>query len=164
MENDSCNLANELEQIKAIAKSGNRNEAIALIDELARVHPREDAIWAARAFVNDREGEWAAAIVDWSKAIDICKEPHYYYMRGICLFQTKDYRNAICDFTKLIELCHVYKSDYYRESAYLFRADAHIRLGEFADARSDCLQVRNDMRTWTDKIRTRADILAECEP
>jgi tetratricopeptide (TPR) repeat protein len=155
-------LAIELEEIKDIAKTEDYIEALRLVDDLILHNSHEDKIWATRAFINSRKGDREAAIVDWSKAIGLCEEPHYFYMRGHDLFNVGRYREAISDFTKVIALCDMYKSDYYRGPAYFFRADAHVRLREFDEARLDCAYVRDDMQTWTDKLRTRADILAEC--
>ena len=152
----------ELEKIKDLAKTGNYSEALLLLDDLIRINSKEDKLWAARAFVNTHQGNSEAAIDDWSKAIQLNKEPHYFYMRGISRFQVSQYRSAISDFTAVIELCDKYKSDYYRSPAYFFRADAYLRLGEFDQAKSDCVHVPDNTQTWTDKLRTKADILAEC--
>lgn len=145
-----------------MATSGNYFDALLLLGDMVRHNPQEDKIWATRAFVNTHQGNLEAAVVDWSEAIRLREEPHYYYMRGINFFQMGHYKKAVLDFTRVIELCGVYESDYYRAPAYFFRADAHLRLKQFEQAKSDCMHVRDDMQTWTDKLRTKADILAEC--
>jgi tetratricopeptide (TPR) repeat protein len=155
-------LKNELGKISALGKAGNYAEAIQRLDELAAANPNEPKIWAERAWVNARQGKPEAAIEDWSEAIALREEPHYFYMRGIDWFGMGRYKEAVSDFTKVIELCDFYKSDYYREPAYFFRADAYLRLKEFMKAQRDCSHVSDGMRTWADKIRCKADILAEC--
>src|SRR6267143_1063798 len=116
------------------------------------------------ACVNSHRAHNEAAITDVSKAIAICdKEPDYFYTRGILFFGEGNYRDAVADFTKVIELCDYHKSDYYREEAYFFRADAHVRLKEFERAKADCHYVRDGIRTWTDRLRTKTEILAECQ-
>jgi tetratricopeptide (TPR) repeat protein len=162
MATNSDTICMELQRIKDIATKENHAEALRLLDGLLRLDPQEHKTWAVRAFVNEHQGDKAAAINDWSQAILFCEEPHYFYMRGINLFQLGRYKEAILDFSKVITLCDLYNSDYYRGPAYFFRADAHLRLGEFEKARLDCANVRDDMQTWTDKLRTKADILAEC--
>jgi len=163
MSNNHDNQIDEMRGIRDLADIGNYEEALRLLDELAVRYPREAKIWVERAAINGRQKDIGATIADWTKAIELCdKEPHYFYMRGIEFFALSQYRSAISDFTKVIELCDFYNSDYYKGPAYFFRADAHLRLGCFEQARSDCMHVRDDMRTWTDKLRTKADILAEC--
>lgn len=162
MENKSSNISLELERASDMARAGNYEEAFLLLDMLVRGNAQHADTWAVRAFVNAHQGNRAAAIVDWSKAIALYEEPHYFYMRGTNLFQLGEFREAIADFTRVIQLCDVYKSDYYRGPAYFFRADAHLRLMEFDEAESDCTHVRDDMQTWTDRLRTKAEILAGC--
>jgi len=89
-------------------------------------------------------------------------EPDFFYTRGRLLFEETRYRDAVSDFTKVIELCDYHSSDYYRGGAHIFRADAYVRLKEFDKAKADCKHVKDDKPIWTDKLRTRADILADC--
>ena len=156
-------MIEELKQVEELARQDNYSEAILRLDEIQKAAPREARVWATRAYVNSRMGDRDEALASWTQAIALCdREPHYFYMRGIEFFHLSRYREAIADFTKVIELCDFYSSDYYRAGAYIFRADAHLRLREFDQAKSDCDHVPDDMRTWTDRIRTKAEILALC--
>jgi tetratricopeptide (TPR) repeat protein len=155
-------MKEKLEQITELAKREDYPTALALIDKLTAEFPNEAKVWTTKAFVNGHKGDLTAAVDDWTKAIKLVEEPHYVYMRGIELFKLRKYKEAVSDFTRVIELCDFYKSDYYREGAYFFRADAYVRLKQFEKARADCLHVNDDMRTWTDKLRTKTEILAEC--
>lgn len=159
----SDTLKAELRQIENLATAGRHADALRRLDELASDYASEGRIWASRAYVNGHGGNRVAAIADWSRAISLCdKEPHYLYMRGIDFFGIGKYREAVADFTKVIELCDYHKSDYYREPAYFFRADSYLRLGEFERAKSDCLHISEEMQVWTDILKCKADILAEC--
>jgi tetratricopeptide (TPR) repeat protein len=163
MPSNDDKLTGELQEVKDLIQVDNNTKALELLDALSVRYPHEARIWVLRASLSGSQRDRERAIADWTKVIELCdKEPHYFYMRGIELFGLGQYRNAIPDFTQVIALCDVYDSDYYRGPAYFFRADAHLRLGEIEEAKSDCLHVRDDMSTWTDKIRTKADILAEC--
>lgn len=153
----------ELRHIEVLAKSDDYAEALRRLDDLAAVFPKETKVWATRAYINERKGDSGAAIADWSKLINLSnKEPHPFYVRGILFIRVARYREAVADFTKVIELGDFYNSDYYREPAYFCRADAYSRLGEFEKARLDCIHVRDDMQTWTDRLRTKAGVLADC--
>lgn len=156
-------LEAELKQIKAMANADQYEEAFRGLDVLAAAFPREAEIWIIRAYVNRRQRNLEAAIADWSTAIGLCdKEPHYFYIRGLNHFGLRHFKQAVSDFTQALELCDFHNSDYYREATYFVRADAYLRLGEFDKARSDCAHVQDGSKTWTDKLRTKEDILAEC--
>jgi tetratricopeptide (TPR) repeat protein len=163
MEENEQSLVRELELIKRFARQDNYAEAIQRLDETEEAFPNEVRVLITRAYVNGRKGAREEAVANWTKAIALCdKEPHYFYSRGIEFFRLGRFRDAIADFTRVIELCDFYRSDYYRADAYFFRADAHLRLGEIEQVKSDCAYLRDDMQTWTDRIRTKAEILAEC--
>lgn len=136
-----------------------------MLDDLLAREPDFHQAWAKRAYVNDAKGELQAALEDVSRAIAISSlEPAYYDKRGRYLFQLHKYRDAVADFTRVIELCDQHKSDYYRACAHFARADAYIRLGEYEKAKFDLENVTDDHRAWTDRLRTKQDLLAECFP
>src|SRR5689334_6881992 len=156
-------LSCSLNKIAALADAGKFEEALQGTENVLEQFPSRPEVWQLRAHIFRQQGDIGRAINERTKAIELSgKEPHYFYMRGIDLFGLGKYEQAVSDFTKIIELCDYYKSDYYREGAYFFRADAYVRLKEYELARADCARVRDDFRTWTDRIRTKTDILAEC--
>jgi tetratricopeptide (TPR) repeat protein len=157
------NLDDGLCRARRLAVADDYVGALQCLDGLAARHPEEAALWACRAYVEERRGDRNGAIACWTKAIALSgEEPHYFYMRGVNWFGLQKYPEAVADFTRVIELCDHHNSDYYREGAYFFRADSHLRLNEFALARADCLHVSDGMCTWTDRLRQKADILREC--
>ncbi len=155
-------LESQLKEIEERIRQGDP-DVVLRMDEVAASYPEVAAIWTLRAHFHSQQSNSAAAVADWSKAISICnKEPHYYYMRGIALFRMSEYDRAVLDFTTVIEFCDLHQSDYYREPAYFFRADALVRIRRYEEAKSDCQHISDSMTTWTDKLRTKADILREC--
>jgi tetratricopeptide (TPR) repeat protein len=159
----SKTLRAKFHEIEEQAVAGDYTAALRRLDELTREFPSEYLVWATRAYLNGRRGARDEAIADWSKAIALCNtEPHCFYMRGIDLFALRKYAEAASDFTRVIELCDLHESDYYREGAHFFRADTYVRLGEYEKARLECLKVSDQFRTWTDGIRCKADLLAQC--
>ena len=162
--NDYDNLREVLDKIQSRASDGALAEALLNTEELIEVYPNEPAVWNLRGYIFGQQGEILKAIDARSTAISLCdKEPHYFYMRGIDLFSLGKYTEAISDFSTVIELCDYYKSDYYRAGAYFFRADASVRVGDYSRARVDCAHIEDGMTTWTDKLRSKADILADCQ-
>src|SRR6267154_4150778 len=138
-------LISELKQIKAEAMADNYDEALRSLDVLTVTFPMEAELWCTRAYVSGRQGNREPAVAAWSKAIELCdKEPHYYLGRGANYFRLKQFDSAIADFTRVIELCDFYNSDYYRVAAYLFRADAYARIKRYDKAKADCAQISDN--------------------
>lgn len=42
------------------------------------------------------------------------------------------------------------------------RADAFVRIKEFDKAKNDCDCILGEYKTWTDRLRTKHDILSDC--
>jgi hypothetical protein len=62
-----------------------------------------------------------------------------------------------------LEVCERYKNDAYREELHFWRAEALLRLGKKQEALTDLAHVYdNDFASWTYKLRTKADLLADC--
>jgi tetratricopeptide (TPR) repeat protein len=92
---------------------------------------------------------------------DPADEPHYYFMRGWKRLRLNQLNDAVADFSKTIALSDEYKSDYYRDPAYLARAEAYLRLGRMDEAAADCERVANAEMTWPG-VRSKNSILATC--
>jgi tetratricopeptide (TPR) repeat protein len=156
-------IHSELKEIEKLARSENYHEALRRADALAARYPDDPGIWAARGYVNGRQGDLPAAISDLSRCIDLGgNEPDDFFTRGRFLFKAGRYAEAALDFTRVLQLCDSYNSDYYRQAAYFFRADAYVRLSQYDKARADCCRVVDRGPIWTDKLRTIDDIMDEC--
>jgi len=154
---------NALQLVETMAEGGKYAAAIARLDELGRCYPADPRVSATRAYVMGHQGDHQAAVECWSRAIALLdEEPHYFYMRGIHLFALGRFRQAVVDFTEVVRLCDHHGSDYYRAPAHFFKADALLQLGELRMAEAECAQIPEDMQVWTDRLRTRANILADC--
>ena len=160
----SENLKRAFSEIDELARAEDYGEALRRVDGLAESHPNEPWVWSKRAFIKIQQGEVRTAITDLTKAISMCElEPAFFFKRGRLFFDEGRYREAVSDFTKVIELCDYHKSDYYREGAFFRRADAYVRLREFEKAKADCRHVKDGMSICTEEMRSKEDILAECE-
>jgi tetratricopeptide (TPR) repeat protein len=156
-------MKEDLAKIECLAGKERYEEAITCLDELLEKYGNQSQVWELRAHVNALQGNSEAAVADLSRALKLkSDEPHPFYIRGIHLIKVARYKEAVADFTKVIELCDFYKSDYYREGAYFFRAEAYLRLGLYDMARTDCKHVRDDFSTWIDGMRSKQDILHQC--
>jgi tetratricopeptide (TPR) repeat protein len=163
----SC-MNNSLEAIlresEQLCRQKAHTQALKILDEVLESEPQCYQAWAKRAYVHDAMGDLRNALEDISRTITICAlEPAYYDKRGRYLFRLQRYWDAVADFTRVIELCDFHKSDYYRCPAYFARADAYIRLGEYEKASIDLASVPAGHRAWTDRLRTKQQLLEECQ-
>jgi tetratricopeptide (TPR) repeat protein len=152
-----------ISKAKELAKVHDEEGAMSLATELVQQYPQEMRVWSLRAYLHGLQGNYTEAVADLTRAIEINPaEPHYFYSRGRYRFGLSDNPAAIEDFSKGLDLCDRYKSDYYREELHFWRAEALLRLGKKHEALSDLAHVSDDFRSWTDKLRTKAELLADC--
>jgi tetratricopeptide (TPR) repeat protein len=144
-----------------------RNEdaaAMPMANELVEQYPKETKVWAFRGYLYARNRNHAEAVADLTRAIEIDPmNPFYFFSRGRYQFALGDDRSAIDDFAAGLALCDQYNIDDYREELHFWRAEALLRLGKKREALSDLDHVHEDtFRSWTYKLRTKADLLADC--
>lgn len=169
-------LDNLIAKAKELARKDEAEKAMALANELTTQHPDELRVWSLRAYLHGRSGNYAEAVADFTRAIEInAKEPELgldkgiltavdlLFNRGADSFALGNNQLAIDDFTKGLDLCDRYGSDDYRETLLFWRAEALLKLGKKREALSDITQVRDDFSFWTYKLRTKSDLLADCQ-
>jgi len=158
----TSNLDDFIAKAKQMAENDHTG-ALSLANELAEKNPNEMKVWILRGYLHELSDDYDEAVVDLTRAIEINPmEPRLFYSRGRYRFALSDDRLAIDDFTKGLELCDRYKKDDYREELFFWRAEALLRLGKKREALSDLAHVPGDYTSWTYKLRTKADLLADC--
>ena len=156
-------IDNIIAEAKGLARRHENARAISLADELVRQHPNEMKAWLLRSYLHELAAEYVHAISDLSKAIEInSMEPHLFYNMGRYHFLVDDVEASIQDFSKALELCDFHENDYYREELHFWRAEAFLRLGRKRDAMTDVSSVRDDFKSWTYMLRTKQDLLRDC--
>jgi tetratricopeptide (TPR) repeat protein len=151
-----------IEKAKRLAKSDDIGSALEVLDELIAGNPERPEVWATRAQIR-RRIDSNGADQDLTRAIDLqAAEPHYHFIRGWYRLLSNRPDGAVADFSTAIELSDKFKSDYYRDPAYLGRAEAHLRLGHIGEAVADCEHIANADMTWPG-VRSKKTILASCE-
>jgi hypothetical protein len=89
-------------------------------------------------------------------------EPHLYFTRGRYRFALNDNLGALEDFSKGLQLCDHWNSDYYREEILFWRAETLLRLGKKEDALIDLARVSDDFSSFPYKLRTKRELTADC--
>jgi tetratricopeptide (TPR) repeat protein len=159
----ASHLDDLISKAEELAKHRDGEGAMSLANELVEQYPNDMKVWSLRAYLHERNNDYAEAIADLTRAIEInAAEPHFFYSRGRYNFALGSDQPAIDDFSKGLDLCDHYKSDYYREELHFWRAEALLRLGKKHEALSDLAHVSDDFRSWTYKLRTKAELLGEC--
>ena len=167
---------NLIAKAKELARKDEDEGAMALANELAARYPNEMKVWSLRAYLYGRSGNYAEAVADFTRAIEInatesgeltldkgvLTAVDLHFNRGADSFALGDNQSAVDDFTKGLDLCDRYGSDDYRETLLFWRAEARLRLGKKQEAILDLAGVRDDFKFWTYKLRTKADLLADC--
>ena len=122
-------MNSELRQISKLARADKYEEALQRLDALLTKHPAEPAVWSLRGYTNNSKGDLLSAVSDLTECIKFRRnEPDDFFTRGRILFKAGRLEEAIVDFTRVLQLCDDHRSDYYRQAAHFFRADAYVRL------------------------------------
>ncbi len=157
-------LGQEILRAKELARSGDADGAAQLADELIAAHSEEMQVWLLRGYLHERADNHVAATADLTRAIELnASEPHLFHTRGRHRFQLGDNEGAVEDFDSGLELCDRLENDYYREELHFWRAETLIRLGKIQRALQDLSRVHDDYRTWTHQLRTKGDLLKDCQ-
>lgn len=168
-------LSTLIEEAESMARQEQYEAAISLADELVTKYPDEVRVWSLRAYLHRRKHDYAEAASDLTQAIKINENRpegefkknvlttiDLFINRGADRFALGDNQSSINDFTRGLDLCELYASNDYRETLLFWRAEALLKLGRKKEALSDLAQVPDDFRFWTDKLRTKDDLLADC--
>ena len=157
-------MDSRIREIKRLADNDRLDEARARADQLVADFPNDAEAWRCRSHIFALEGNHKEAVKDISTSIERNpNEPHYFWTRAKYLLELGDSGAAVEDLNTTLRLCDQHGSDYYREAAYLLRAEAYLRLKRFDDARRDCNNVRDDATLWIGALRSKKAILAECK-
>ena len=152
-----------ISRAEKLARAGDKQGALSLANQLVAQHPDEMKVWSLRAYLHGRERDYAGAIADLSTAIRINPmEPSLFCNRGQDHLSLGDYEATLIDCGKGLDLCDHYDNDYYRESLMCIRAEAFIGLGRRDEALADLAGVRDGLKFWTNRLRTKKEMVAEC--
>jgi len=149
---------------KELARRNDPDNAMDLANDLIERYPKEAKVWSLRGYMHGRLGNHSGAVSDLTRAIEINdNDPYLFFSRGADRFELGDDQLAVDDFTRALDLCDSQQRQDYAETLLFWRAEAWLRLGNAQRALSDLTGVRDGFSFWTYKLRTKADLLADCE-
>jgi tetratricopeptide (TPR) repeat protein len=154
-------LESVIAKAKEASRAGDAPGAMNLALDLIRQFPNEKRVWAFRAHLLSLGKQYEAAISDLTSAISIApNDPYLFFFRGDCQRRLGRISAAIPDFTEGLAVCDRENDAYYRETLLFFRAEALISTGRKEEAIDDLSRVQDDFQFWTDRLYTKADLLA----
>jgi tetratricopeptide (TPR) repeat protein len=138
---------------------GPAEEAMVLANELVGKYPDEMRAWALRAQLHTLARDYAKANSDLDSAIGINEaDPYLYFLRGLNHLALGGWETAAEDFTRGLRL-----RDPACEKAFRFaRAEALIGLGRKREAMVDLATLPEGYKLWTNRLRTKAELVSEC--
>ncbi len=120
------------EEIDYMMKKEMYLEAIAMLDEKISASDDPHMLYAYRAEINTKLGNFKGAVTDWDNAIALERRiPEYYIKRGKAYAELGKFKSAVEDFSRVL------RQDPASFSLYLNRAKAYAELKEFDQAIRD---------------------------
>ncbi len=120
------------EEIDYMMKKEMYLEAIAMLDEKISASDDPQMLYAYRAEINTKLGNFKGAVTDWDNAIALERRiPEYYIKRGKAYAELGKFKSAVEDFSRVL------RQDPASFSLYLNRAKAYAELKEFDQAIRD---------------------------
>lgn len=112
----------------------NNMDAQYYFSEVIETHPNSTTGLLNRSYLYKYQKEYAKALDDITKAINInSAQPDNYYMRALLYIELEKYKEAIWDLSKALE-----SVDYKEEPlAYSYRAICYSRINKIREARED---------------------------
>lgn len=142
------------------------NEALKICNWLIEDKASEVAGYRERASVKEHMNDIQGAISDLQAVVSLfAKEPGDFHSLGLLLLKSGSTVDAIKAFGKAISLCETSGNHYYLNSSLLFRAEAHMKRAEYADALTDATPLPSGYQTYISGsgVRSKEKIISEAE-
>ena len=141
-------------------------EATALerTEQLAEHYPEEPEVWRTLAHVHATKGDWDSSVAAITRMIEVTPpHPRMYFYRGHYEHKRGNLQAALADFNQAVALAKELQEEDGWEQLYFMRADVLAALGRKAEARADLAHVQDGYVGRTNRIRSKAEILEDCE-
>lgn len=132
--------------------------------QLAEQRPKEPKAWPLLAYAYATNGDLDGAVAAITRGIEVTPpHPTPYFIRGHFEYERGNLEAALADFDNAVALAKELQEEDGLEHLYFVRADLLAALGRKAEARADLEHVRDDYVCRTTRIRSKEDILEDCE-
>lgn len=138
--------------------------------QLAERYPDEPGVWHTLAYARSVNSDINGTVLALNRMMDIPPpHPPALYLRGHLFRGRYEHKRgnlqaALADFDRAIALAEQLQDEScLLEEVYFRRADVLVELGRKAEARADLEHVRDAYGKRTTRMRTKADILADCK-
>ncbi len=153
-----------LRKIDSSTQKGHYHDALAGCEFLIEDSSTKAAGLRERATVFEQMGEMQKSISDLRELIAMdMGEPADLHQLGILVLSFGSAREAVDLFSKTVEVGTKENFHYYTNSSYLHRAEAFLRLGDYAAAEADCAKLPDGYKTYMAGVgmRTKEQIQME---
>ncbi|NUQ75534.1 MAG: tetratricopeptide repeat protein [Polyangiaceae bacterium] len=132
--------------------------------QLAEQRPKEPKVWPLLAYAHATKGDLDGAVAAITRGIEVTPpHPTPYFIRGHFEYERGNLQAALADFDNAVALAKQLQEEDGLEHLYFVRADVLAALGRKAEARADLEHVEDGYVGRTNRIRSKADILEDCE-
>ena len=154
-------IDNQINEVRRLDNGGESERAFSLVKKLISESPEESRLWSLQGALYAKNRHYEEAVKSLSAAIALSPEGIFYFHRGRYNSTLDNLSEAIEDFSNAL-IRDTYNDITFTQELYFHRADAFIRLGKREEALSDISRIPDDYKTWTSKLSTKADLLADC--
>lgn len=131
------------------SKNGDYKGALEICESMLSVFPDAYEIFETRSEIFHKIGDYESAFSDLEHVITLMPdEVAPLFRRGRWKLELGHYIDAIVDFSKVINS----SSDYFRDAAYYFRAEAYLYCHEYEKTLKDCQHVPEGFFIGPNKI------------
>ena len=132
--------------------------------QFAEQRPKEPEVWQLRGYAHATKGDWDSAVAAITRMIEVTPpHPRMYLIRGHYEHSRGNLEAALADFDQAVALAKELQDENRLEQLYFMRADVLAALGRKAEARADLAHVPDGYVGRTNRIRSKAEILEDCE-
>jgi tetratricopeptide (TPR) repeat protein len=150
-------LEHLLGRIYDLAKRGSYVDALKACDVLIEEAATKKAGLRERAAVKEHSGDIAGAVMDLAELIASGSvEPADFHQLGVWTLCTGSAHDAVDYLSKALQLGERAGFHAYTNSSYLHRAEAHLRLGNLAEAFADCAKLPEGYKTYVEGVGMRS--------
>lgn len=117
--------------------------ALQSVEEHIRAHPNDAGGYACKSNVLHHMGRSDEALQCWDRVKAVApKYSIWHFRRGQILLDMGRYDEAIAEFTR--QAARDDPDQLFGPASYLYRAECHLRLGQYGQALADCAMLPED--------------------